>query len=191
MIVIFTWGYFPAKTAILSLVILTRCLTAGMQTAWHWTWHSHLLNGGLYGSTQLYNLFLCVYAHMSYSLSDINIIMIAFQRESTRSEIWLQFCHLTAVQCGALSYSLSLGHLSDKTNFPEALGGCNETMHVLGMEKSQNDISWFRIFTVMLFLNTASCLTWEIVFMWGILTDGRWPFPQYFIVPLEDWHVCL
>ena len=38
---------------------------------------------------------------------------------------------------GTLSLSLSLSHLSDKTNFPELLGGLSEMMHVRGMENFQ------------------------------------------------------
>lgn len=40
---------------------------------------------------------------------------------------------------GALSLILRLGHLSDKTNFPELLGGLKEMLHVLGMETFPTD----------------------------------------------------
>lgn len=79
MIVILSWDYFPVSSY---PDLMFNChdadgLDMGPDTPYS-------LNGCLYGPTQPYNHFLCVYAYMCYSLSDLNIIMIPFQEQNTK-----------------------------------------------------------------------------------------------------------
>lgn len=141
MIVILCWGYFPAKNAFLSPVILTWCLTTGIQSL-------------TLGLTVLTCWMVMSVIPISRTIFPRTSMAICLIHQVTLISSWLihrnraqdlRFDSNSAVVSSVIWDTVCAksrsGHLSEKPHFPELLKGFKMMRHVLRMENSQSTLA--------------------------------------------------